>query len=94
MNKIRHIMLLKHDCLYIIGYLCNLSHRVGHEYIIPKAQQSFPTSKSAEKNAQLIFLISEAQCNFCNKLFDAVEVNSNSRMAFWYQAKAHLNFHN
>ena len=38
----------------------------------------FLTSKSAAQNAQFIFLISEAQRNFRNKLFDSVITQRNS----------------
>ena len=46
-------------------------------------QQSFQPVKAQCKNAQLIFLISEVQCNFYNELFDLVEAQRNSAIAEW-----------
>ena len=42
--------------------------------IITKAQRSFQPVKAQHKTRHLIFLISEAQRNFRNKLFDSVEI--------------------
>ena len=42
------------------------------------------TSKSAAQNAQYIFVISEALCNFRNELFDSVEAQRNSAIAEWH----------
>ena len=43
-----------------------------------KAQRSFQPVKAQRKMRNLIFLLSEAQCNFRNELFDSVEVQRNS----------------
>ena len=43
--------------------------------------------------SNLIFLISEAQRNFCNELFDSVEAQRNSAIAerhFWTELKRNL----
>ena len=45
-----------------------------------KAQQSFQP-KAQRKMRDLIFLISEAQRNFRNELFDSVEAQHNSAIA-------------
>ena len=53
-------------------------------YFKSAAQQSatiFSTSKSTAQNAQLTFLISEAQHNFRYKLFDLVEAHCNPAIA-------------
>ena len=42
----------------------------------------------------LNFLLSEAQRNFRNKLFDLVEVQRNCGTEFSYQVKAQPNFRN
>ena len=42
----------------------------------------------------LNFLLSEAQRNFRNQLFESVEAQCNSAMAFLYQVKAQPNFRN
>ena len=46
-----------------------------------KAQQSFQPVKVQRKMRNFIFLISEAQCNFRNELFDSVEAQRNSAIA-------------
>ena len=51
---------------------------VGTINILPKAQQSFQPVKTQRKMRNFIFLVSEAQRNFCNKLFASVEI------AEWY----------
>ena len=79
---------LKHDCFYIISHLPNVLIRSGHEqhYNKSAAQQTatiFLTSKRAAQNKHFnfFFLISEAQHNFRNKLFDSVEAQLNSTFA-------------
>ena len=57
--------------------------------IIPKAQRnqaqpSFQPLKAQGKMRDLIFLFSEAQRNFRNKLFDSVEAQRNSAIAERY----------
>ena len=46
-----------------------------------KAQRSFQPIKAQRKMRDLIFLISEAQRNFCNELFNSVEAQCNSAIA-------------
>ena len=46
-----------------------------------KPKRSFETVKGQRKMRNLIFLISEAKCNFRNELFDAVEAQWNSAIA-------------
>ena len=58
------------------------SPEVGTNNIISKAQRnkaqrSFQPVKVQRKMRSLIFLISEAQCNFRNELFDSVEAKRN-----------------
>ena len=57
-------------------------------------QRSFQPVNAQRKMHNLIYLISEAQRNFRNELFDSVEVQCNCRTAFSYQVKAQPNFHN
>ena len=59
---------------------------VGTNNTISKAQRNKALRSSQPVKAQrkirnLIFLISEAQCNFCNGLFDSVEAQRNSAIA-------------
>ena len=49
-----------------------------------KAQQSFQPLKAQRKMRNLIFLISEAQRNFCYELFDSVKAHRNSAIAERY----------
>ena len=44
-------------------------------------QRSFQRVKAQRKNRNLIFLISEAQCNFHDELFDLVEAQHNTAIA-------------
>ena len=46
-----------------------------------KAQRSFQPVKAQRKLCKLIFLISKAQRNFRNELFDSVEAQHNSAIA-------------
>ena len=46
-----------------------------------KAQRFFQPVKEQRKMRNLIFLLSEAQHNFCNELFDSVEAQRNSAIA-------------
>ena len=48
-----------------------------------KAQQSSQQVKTQRKMHNLIFAISETQCNFRNVLFDSVEAQSNANTAFF-----------
>ena len=62
---------------------------VGTNNIISKAQRnkakpSFQPVKAQRQMRHLIFLISEAQLNFRNELFDSVEVQRNSATAERY----------
>ena len=62
---------------------------MGTNSIISKAQRnkvkrSFQSVKAQRKMPNLIFLISEAQHSFHNKLFDSVEVLHNSAIAKRY----------
>ena len=54
---------------------------MGTNNTISKAQRSFQTAK-AQRN--LIFLLSEAQRNFRNELFNSVEAQHNSAIAERY----------
>ena len=47
---------------------------VGAINILPKVQRSFQPVETHQKMRNFIFLISEAQRNFCNKLFNLVEI--------------------
>ena len=60
-----------------------------------KAQRSFQPVQAQRKMRILIFLISEAQRNFCNEVFDSVEVQRNSVIAerhFRTKLKRNLTF--
>ena len=54
---------------------------VGTNNIISKAQRSFQPVKALRKLRNLFFLISEAQRNFRNELFDSVDAQRNSAIA-------------
>ena len=69
--------------------LISVTSRGGHKkhYIKSAAQQSatiFLTSKSTVQNAQFNFLLSKAQRNFRNELFDSVEAQRNPAIAEWH----------
>ena len=74
--------------------------QVGKNNIISKAQhnkaqRSFPLVKEQRKMRNLIFLISEAQPNFRNELFDSVEAERNYAIAerhFRTKLKRNLTF--
>ena len=57
---------------------------VGTNNIISKAQQSFQPAKAQRKMLNLIFLLSEAQRNFRNELFDSVEAQRHSAIVERY----------
>ena len=57
---------------------------VGTNNIVSKAQRSFQPGKAQRKMRNLIFLLSEAQCNFRNELFDSVKAQRNSAIVERY----------
>ena len=60
-----------------------------------KTQRSFQPVKAQRKMCNLIFFISEAQCNFRKELFDLVEAQRNSAIAelhFCAKLKRNLTF--
>ena len=67
---------------------------VGTNNIISKVQRFFQPVKAQRKMRNLIFLLSKAQGNFRNELFDSVEEQRNSGTVFSFQVKAQPNFHN
>ena len=70
---------------------------MGTNNSISKAQRSFQPVKEQRKLRNLFFLISEAQRNFRNELFDSVDAQRNSAIAerhFRDQVKAQPNFRN
>ena len=66
-----------------------LGAEVGTNNIISKAQRnkaqrSFQPAKAQRKMRNLIFLLSEARCNFRKELFDSVEAQRNSAITERY----------
>ena len=60
--------------------------------MVPKAQRSFQPANTKRKMCNLIFLISKAQRNFRNELFDSIEAQSNFAIAEWhFRSKLKLN---
>ena len=71
---LKHILFQSiHIYRVMTGCLMQLSE-VGTMNITTKALRSFQPLKAQHKTRNLIFLISEAQRNFRNKLFDSVEI--------------------
>ena len=68
---------------------------MGTNNIISKAQRSFQPAKAQHKMRNLIVLLSAAQRNFRNELFDSVEAQRNSAIAeryFCTKLKRNLTF--
>ena len=64
---------------------------MGTNNIMSKAQcNDLSNNKSVAQNAQFNFLISEAQRNFCNDLFDSVNRNSIAERHFRTKLKRNL----
>ena len=78
----QHVKLLRvtylHEVLVPVRGGGGVAHKALYQKRNAIKRNDFSTGKSAAQNARFIFLISEAQRNFSNKLFNSVEAQRNS----------------